>query len=151
MQAHYPQLRPTPCKLGVAEPHCEAADRGQLALLYTGLYLIALGTSGVKSALPALGADQFDKNDPKQAGQLSSFFNWFLFSLTIGAIFGVTFVVWTGANHGWDLAFGVSAVAVLFALLSLCMGKSHYRNNKFNPKGSPLSSILQVLVRSIMI
>ncbi|KAL6207359.1 hypothetical protein ACLB2K_018317 [Fragaria x ananassa] len=149
VQAHYPQLRPTPCKLGVAEPHCEAADRGQLALLYTGLYLIALGTSGVKSALPALGADQFDKNDPKQARQLSSFFNWFLFSLTIGAIFGVTFVVWTGANHGWDLAFGVSAVAVLFALLSLCMGKSHYRNNKFNPKGSPLSSILQVLVASI--
>ncbi|KAM5564750.1 protein NRT1/ PTR FAMILY 4.5 [Rosa sericea] len=149
VQAHYPQLRPTPCKLDVAEPHCEAADTGQLALLYTGLYLIAFGTSGVKSALPALGADQFDDKDPKQAGQLSSFFNWFFLSLTIGAIFGVTFVVWISANHGWDLAFGVSTLAVLFAVLSLCMGKSLYRNNKINPKGSPLLSILQVLVASI--
>ncbi|XP_050367013.1 protein NRT1/ PTR FAMILY 4.5-like [Argentina anserina] len=149
VQAHYPQLRPTPCKFDVAQAHCEAADRGQLALLYTGLYLVALGTSGVKASLPALGADQFDEKDPKEATQMSSYFNWFLFSLTIGGILGVTFVVWIGANHGWDLAFGVSAVAVLFALLSLCMGKSLYRSNKFNPKGSPLLSILQVVVASI--
>lgn len=117
-------------------------------MLYTGLYLMALGTSGVKAALPALGADQYDEKDPKGAAQLSSFFNWFLFSLTIGAIFGVTFVVWISTNHGWDLSFVVCTIAVLFALLFVCMGKSLYRNNV--PKGSPLLSILQVMNHKFM-
>lgn len=79
---------------------CKPATGGQAAILYTGLYLVALGTSGVKAALPALGADQFDDKNPKEASQLSSFFNWFLLSLTIGAIVGVTFIVWISTNQG---------------------------------------------------
>ncbi|XP_021820913.1 protein NRT1/ PTR FAMILY 4.6-like [Prunus avium] len=146
VQAHFHQLRPFPCQNVTPGPGqtCEAADTNQLAILYTGLYLIALGTSGVKSALPALGADQFDEKDPNGGAQLSSFFNWFLFSLTVGAIFGVTFVVWISSNRGWDLAFALCTVAVFFAVVFVCMGKSLYRNNV--PKGSPLLSILQVLV-----
>ncbi|XP_030446952.2 protein NRT1/ PTR FAMILY 4.5-like [Syzygium oleosum] len=149
VQAHFHQLRPIPCK-GVVPDHmsqCHAADGTQAAILYTGLYLIAFGTSGVKAALPSLGADQFDEKDPKEATQLSSFFNWFLFSLTIGAIIGVTFIVWISNNQGWDWAFGVCTVAVLFALVFVCMGKSLYRNNV--PKGSPLVRIMQVLVVAI--
>ncbi|KAI6688199.1 hypothetical protein NL676_025027 [Syzygium grande] len=149
VQAHFHQLRPIPCK-GIAPDNmsqCHAADGTQAAILYTGLYLIAFGTSGVKAALPSLGADQFDEKDPKEATQLSSFFNWFLFSLTIGAIIGVTFIVWISNNQGWDWAFGVCTVAVLFALVFVCMGKSLYRNNV--PKGSPLFRIMQVLVVAI--
>lgn len=123
---------------------CEAADSGQVAILFTGLYLVALGTSGVKAALPALGADQFDEKDPKEAPLISTFFNWFLFSLTVGAIFGVTFVVWISSNQGWDLAFGVSTLAVLFSIIFLCMGKSVYRHNA--PKGSPFLRIVQVMI-----
>ena len=122
--------------------HCEAATGGQVAILYAGLYLVALGTSGVKAALPALGADQFDEKDPKEAAQLSSFFNWFLFSLTIGAIIGVTFIVWMGTNQGWAWSFTVCTIAVLFAIIFICMGKSLYRNN--TPQGSPLVRITQV-------
>lgn len=121
---------------------CKAATGGQSAILYTGLYLVALGTSGIKAALPALGADQFDDKDPKEAAQLSSFFNWFLFSLTSGAIIGVTFIVWIGANKGWDWSFTICTIAVLFAILSIIMGKSLYRNNV--PNGSPLIRIIQV-------
>lgn len=145
VQAFLPQLRPIPCK-GVALSQmnkCEAADTSQVAILFTGLYMVALGTSGVKAALPALGADQFDdKDNPKEAAQLSSFFNWFLFSITIGAIIGVTLVIWVSSNQGWEWGFGICFVAVLFALIFVCMGKSLYRNNE--PKGSPLLRILQV-------
>lgn len=122
--------------------HCEAADSGQVAILYTGLYLVAFGTGGIKAALPSLGADQFDEGDPKEAALLSSYFNWLLFFVVTGAIFGVTFLVWISDNQGWDWAFGVSTLAVLMAIFFLCMGKSIYRNNV--PKGSPLSRILQV-------
>ncbi|KAJ7958109.1 protein NRT1/ PTR FAMILY 4.5-like [Quillaja saponaria] len=149
VQAHFHQLRPFPCN-DVApnkRSQCESVDSGQEAILYTGLYLLALGTGGVKAALPALGADQFDEKDPKEAASLSSFFNWFLFSLTIGAIVGVTLVVWISTNQGWDWGFAVSTIAVLLAVLFLCMGKSLYRNNV--PKGSPLLRVLQVFVAAI--
>ncbi|KAL5558178.1 hypothetical protein UlMin_034389 [Ulmus minor] len=148
VQAHIPELRPSPCN-NVApdqKDQCEAPSATHVAFLYTGLYLVALGTSGVKAALPALGADQFDEKDPKEASQLSSFFNWFLFSLTIGAIFGVTFVVWISTNQGWDWAFGICTIAVVVAVVFLCMGSSLYRNNV--PRGSPILRILQVFVSS---
>ncbi|CAK8561403.1 unnamed protein product [Lathyrus sativus] len=121
---------------------CKPVVGSQVAILYTGLYLVALGTSGIKAVLPALGADQFDDKDPKEASQLSSFFNWFLFSLTTGAIVGVTVIVWISTNQGWYWSFIVCTIAVLFSILFICMGKSLYRNN--TPKGSPLIRIIQV-------
>lgn len=145
IQARFEFLRPVPCQ-GAAVLNgnqCEAANNGQLAIFFSGLYLVALGTSGLKAGLPSLGADQFDENDQKEAASLSSFFNWFLFSLTVGAVIGVTFVVWINQNRGWEWGFGVCAVALFFALLFLYMGKSSYRNNV--PKGSPVLSILQVI------
>ncbi|CAN0872895.1 Protein NRT1/ PTR FAMILY 4.5 [Linum grandiflorum] len=116
-------------------------------MFYVGLYLIALGTGGVKAALPALGADQFDSRSPKEASKISSFFNWFLFSLTAGAIIGVTFVVWISANQGWDWGFGLSALAVFFAVVFVSMGKSLYRMN--SPSGSPFVRFAQVFVAAI--
>ncbi|MBA0595478.1 hypothetical protein Gorai_012346 [Gossypium raimondii] len=145
VQAHFDQLRPTPCT--DISKQCEAANTGQAAILYTGLYLIALGTSGVKAALPLLGADQFDSKDPKEAVQLSSFFNWFMFSLTGGSIVGVTFVVWISSKKGWDWGFGVCTIAVLFAIVLVCIGKPFYRDNAL--KGSPIIRILRVLAASI--
>ncbi|KAL5189666.1 Protein NRT1/ PTR FAMILY 4.5 [Glycine soja] len=126
VQARFHQLRPIPCKdLATTQmSQCEAATGGHAAILYTGLYLVALGTGGIKAALPALGADQFDEKDPKEATQLSSFFNWFLFSLTIGAIIGVTFIVWIGVNLGWDWSFIVCTLTILFAIVFICMGNS---------------------------
>ncbi|CAJ1973358.1 unnamed protein product [Sphenostylis stenocarpa] len=146
VQARSHHLRPIPCKdLAATEmSECRAATGGEAAMLYTGLYLVALGTGGIKAALPALGADQFDEKDPKEAAQLSSFFNWFLFSLTVGSIIGVTFIVWIGVNLGWDWSFTVCTIALLFAILFICMGKSLYRHNL--PKGSPLVRIIQVFV-----
>ncbi|KAF9610861.1 hypothetical protein IFM89_025323 [Coptis chinensis] len=149
VQAHSTFLRPFPCK-GVAPSNmgkCESADNGQVAMLLSGLYLVAFGTGGVKAGLPSLGADQFDEKDPKEARLLSSYFNWFLFSLTIGAVTGVIFLVWISTNQGWDWAFGVCVIAVFFGILFLCMGKSFYRNNV--PTGSPIIRVLQVFVAAI--
>lgn len=144
LQAHFHFLRPTPCKgeALIGNGQCDTASTPQVALLFSGLYLVALGTGGVKAALPALGADQFDERDPKEAMYLSSFFNWFLFSLTIGASIGVTFVVWISSNQGWDWSFGVCTIALFFAIAFVYMGKSSYRNNV--PGGSPILRILQV-------
>ncbi|KAF9611411.1 hypothetical protein IFM89_032080 [Coptis chinensis] len=68
VQAHSTLLRPFPCKDVAPGSQCEAADYGQVAVLLSGLYLVALGTGGVKAGLPSLGADQFDEKDPKETG-----------------------------------------------------------------------------------
>ncbi|KAL2459122.1 Protein NRT1/PTR FAMILY 4.5 [Forsythia ovata] len=149
VQAHFKQLRPFPCKgLDPSKMNqCEPADSSQQAILFAGIYLVALGTGGLKAALPSLGADQFDERDPKEASSLSSFFNWYLFSVTTGAILGVTFLVWISTNQGWDWSFGICSIAVGMSLLFLSMGKSGYRNNV--PKGSLFVRILQVFVAAI--
>lgn len=142
IQAHYAFLRPPTCDISNPAVNCKHVTGGNASVLYTGLYLIAVGTGGVKAALPSLGADQFDERNPKEARLISSFFNWLFFSLSIGASIGVTFLVWIQNNRGWDWGFGISLGAVALAIGSLLFGTSTYRNQI--PRGSPLTRILQV-------
>ncbi|CAN1273818.1 Protein NRT1/ PTR FAMILY 4.5 [Linum perenne] len=145
-QAHFHQLRPEPCNgAQLTNPcQCESATNSQSAVLYVGLYLIAFGAGGIRAALPALGADQFDPKNPKEAPKISNFFNWFFFSMVVGAIVGVTLIVWIGENKGSDLGFGVSALAVLISVFFILMGKPFYRI--VPPAGSPFVRIAQVFV-----
>ncbi|WOH06904.1 hypothetical protein DCAR_0626333 [Daucus carota subsp. sativus] len=139
VQAFVKELRPSPCKdvSPLLSYQCESADSGQVAFLYIGLYLVAIGAGGLKSAAPPLGADQFDEEDPEEAESLSVYFNWLLFSIVIGSIFGVTFLVWINTFQGWNWGFLVSTLAVLAAVLCLGSGKSFYRQQV--PRGSPIT------------
>uniref|UniRef100_A0A803PW16 Uncharacterized protein n=1 Tax=Cannabis sativa TaxID=3483 RepID=A0A803PW16_CANSA len=65
---------------------------GVSVLLYVSLYLLALGSGGVRGSLTPLGADQFDNHNPKEAKALATFFNWLLLSITLGAKQGALFM-----------------------------------------------------------
>ncbi|KAE8726520.1 Detected protein of unknown function [Hibiscus syriacus] len=62
-------------------------SKTQEAILYAGLYAIAAGVRGVKAALPAHGADQLNHSNQRL---ISSFFNWFFFSLCFGGLIAFT-------------------------------------------------------------
>ena len=96
----------------------------------------------MRAALPSLGGDQFDDKDPVELQLKSSFFNWFTFGISLGGFIGLTLVVWIENNKGWDIGFGVSALAILLGVLAVASGVSFYRNQI--PKGSPLTRIVQV-------
>lgn len=106
ISASVPSLKPAECLGSV----CPPASPLQYYLFYFGLYVIALGTGGVKSCVSPFGADQFDETDSEESVKKASFFNWYYFSIMLGAIVSCTFVVWVQDNLGWGLGFGIPAL-----------------------------------------
>ncbi|CAN0879756.1 Protein NRT1/ PTR FAMILY 8.2 [Linum grandiflorum] len=140
MSAAIPGLRPS-CN----GDSCHATSN-QTAVCFVALYLIALGTGGIKPCVSSFGADQFDDNDESEKQKKSSFFNWFYFSINVGAMVASSVLVWIQMNVGWDWGFGVPAVAMAVAIVFFFAGSKLYRVQK--PGGSPLTRIIQVIVAS---
>lgn len=111
-------------------------------MLYTSLGLLALGLGGVRGAMVAFGADQFDEKDPVEAKALATFFNWLLLSSTLGSVVGVTGVVWVNMQKGWHWGFSIITVASSIGFLILALGKPFYRIKA--PGDSPILRIVQV-------
>ncbi|KAG2670354.1 hypothetical protein I3760_14G082100 [Carya illinoinensis] len=72
LSASVPGLKPTCYGKG----NCHATG-AQTAVCFVALYLIALGTGGIKPCVSCYGADQFDDNDEVEKKSKGSFFNWF--------------------------------------------------------------------------
>ncbi|XP_062082526.1 protein NRT1/ PTR FAMILY 8.3-like isoform X1 [Humulus lupulus] len=140
LSASVPALKPAECIKSV----CPSATPAQYAMFFFGLYMIALGTGGIKPCIWPFGADQFDDTDPRERVKKGTYFNWFYFSQNIGAIIASTLLVWIQDKVGWGLGFGIPALLIAIALASLFSGTLVYRLQKAG--GSPLTRICQVFV-----
>ncbi|XP_020593044.1 protein NRT1/ PTR FAMILY 8.3 [Phalaenopsis equestris] len=143
LSASVPQLKPPACIDSV----CPEATAIQYAVFFLGLYLIALGTGGIKPCVSSFGADQFDDSDSQERVKKGSFFNWFYFSINIGALISSSFLVWVQDNCGWGLGFGIPTLFMGIAIGSFFSGTYLYRFQR--PGGSPLTRVCQVVVASI--
>nr|XP_043621244.1 protein NRT1/ PTR FAMILY 8.2-like [Erigeron canadensis] len=141
ISASVPGLKPTCYEKDVC-----SATKAQITLCFTSLYLVALGTGGIKPCVSSYGADQFDSHDEVEEKQKSSFFNWFYFVINIGALFAHSVIVWIQDNVGWGWGFSVPTIAMVIAIASFFSGTKLYRNQI--PGGSPLTRICQVVVAS---
>ncbi|KAI9075698.1 hypothetical protein K1719_042314 [Acacia pycnantha] len=142
LSASVPALKPAECVGSV----CPSATPAQYAVFFFGLYLIALGTGGIKPCVSSFGADQFDDNDPKERAKKGSFFNWFYFSINIGGLVSSSLIVGIQVKVGWGLGFGIPAVFMGLAIVSFFLGTPLYRFQK--PGGSPFTRMCQVVVAS---
>ncbi|XP_002972320.2 protein NRT1/ PTR FAMILY 8.3 [Selaginella moellendorffii] len=145
LSASLPSLKPSVCPLD--NTPCESATPGQMAFFYTALYLIAFGTGGIKPCVSSFGADQFDTGDPTERAHMTSFFNWFYFSINVGALIASSVIVYIQVNVGWGIGFAIPAVTMLVAICTFFFGTPLYRNQK--PGGSSLTRIAQVIVAAI--
>lgn len=79
---------------GLGPHHGASVQPLDFVLLYLALYIVALGTGGIKPNVSSFGADQFDETDPEELEEKRSFFNWFYFSVNLGGIIAMTVIVW---------------------------------------------------------
>ncbi|KAM7463346.1 hypothetical protein LguiA_031467 [Lonicera macranthoides] len=142
LSATVPAFKPAECMDAI----CPSATPAQYGVFFLGLYLIALGTGGIKPCVSSFGADQFDDTDTKERVKKGSFFNWFYFSINIGALVSSSLIVWIQDNAGWGLGFGIPALFMGIAIASFFSGTPIYRFQK--PGGSPITRMCQVLVAS---
>ncbi|MBA0867810.1 hypothetical protein Goshw_004546 [Gossypium schwendimanii] len=133
-------LKPT-CSNGI----CNKASTSQVAFFYISLYTIALGAGGTKPNISTFGADQFDDFNPHEKELKVSFFNWWMFSSFLGALFATLGLVYIQENLGWGLGYGVPTVGLLVSLLVFYLGTPIYRH-KVRKTKSPARDLIQVPV-----
>ncbi|KAI4384249.1 hypothetical protein MLD38_002427 [Melastoma candidum] len=148
VQAKIPSLKPPPCDMTDPAAQCQAVSGGMAALLFAGLYIVALGVGGIKGSLPSHGAEQFDESTPEGRNQRSTFFNYFVFCLSCSGLIAVTLVVWVEDNRGWQWGFGIATLAILLSIPVFLASSTRYRNK--TPTGSPLTTISKVLVAAVV-
>lgn len=143
VQARVGSLRPAACEAGSP---CHEVNGGKAAMLFAGLYLVALGIGGIKGSLPPHGAEQFDESTPSGRKQRSTFFNYFVFCLSFGGLLACTFVVWLADNKGWEWGFGIPTISIFLSIPVFLAGSATYRSKI--PSGSPLTTIFKVLINN---
>ncbi|XP_022764833.1 protein NRT1/ PTR FAMILY 5.1-like [Durio zibethinus] len=133
-------LKPS-CTNGV----CNKASTLQIAFFYSSLYIIALGAGGTKPNISTFGADQFDDFNPHEKELKVSFFNWWMFSSFLGALFATLGLVYIQENLGWGLGYGIPTVGLLFSLFVFYIGTPIYRH-KVRKTESPAGDLIEVPV-----
>ncbi|KAK6138853.1 hypothetical protein DH2020_027406 [Rehmannia glutinosa] len=123
LSASIDSLTPPPC----TKKPCIPASDGQTVFLYCALALIALGTGGIKPCVSSFGADQFDESDKSEADKKYAFFNWFFFAINMGALLGITLMVYIQVEFGWVWGFGVPTAAMIISVFVLAAGFVKYR------------------------
>ncbi|XXG66693.1 hypothetical protein AAC387_Pa06g0217 [Persea americana] len=116
-------------------------------LFFSGLYLVAFGSGGLKSSLLPMGADQFEEGNTIEMEKKGSFFNWFYIFGNFGALLSSTFVIWIEEYIDWALGFGIATLFMALAVGGFLLGTSIYRLHK--PSGSPLTRLFHVVIASL--
>jgi proton-dependent oligopeptide transporter, POT family len=90
------------------------------AYLFVGLTLIGLGAGGIKPCVSAHVGDQFG---PANEHLLSKVYNWFYFSINLGAFFAQLSIPWLRATYGPRVAFAVPGVLMAIAVFVFWLGR----------------------------
>lgn len=142
LTAVFKNLHPPHC--GKESKTCIGPTAGQMAFLVSGFGLLLVGAAGVRPCNLAFGADQFDPNTDSGKKGINSFFNWYFFTFTFAQMVSLTLIVYVQSNVSWAIGLGIPAALMLISCVVYFMGAKIYV--KIKPSGSPITSIVQVLV-----
>jgi solute carrier family 15 (peptide/histidine transporter), member 3/4 len=102
---------------------------GAHTVAFVGLYLVAIGSGGVRSSLLPFGAEQFDDDNAADRENKLSFFSWFYLCVDFGPIVSGLFIVWIQENISWGLGFGISTACIALALGAFVLATPMYKRS----------------------
>jgi POT family proton-dependent oligopeptide transporter len=91
--------------------------------LLMGLGLIALGSGGIKPCVSAHVGDQFGQSN---SHLMTKVFNWFYFSINLGAFTSTLMTPWLLEWYGPHWAFGIPGVLMALATIVFWMGRKKF-------------------------
>ncbi|MBQ99518.1 MAG: MFS transporter [Verrucomicrobiales bacterium] len=91
--------------------------------LFAGLALICLGSGGIKPCVSAHVGDQFGKSNQHL---LTKVFNWFYFSINLGAFISMLATPWLLEWHGPHVAFGIPGILMALATIFFWLGRRKF-------------------------
>lgn len=124
---------------------CLALFESQAAGFYTGLFLIALGSGGIKPLVVSFCGDQFDQSNKSRAKVVFDAFYWIInFGSFFASLLAPLFLLHLGP--AW--AFGIPGVLMFIATLIFWAGRKRYVN--VPPSGADPHSFLQVVKSALL-
>ncbi|NWH53916.1 S15A3 protein, partial [Fregata magnificens] len=111
--------------------------------IYSGLLLLALGVSSVRANLTSFGADQVRD----QGGDATRrFFNWFYWSINIGAVFSLLVVAFVQQNISFLAGYLIPVTCLALALLIFLLATPTFVTKP--PTGSRVSVMIKLALQS---
>lgn len=90
---------------------------------YTGLFLIALGSGGIKPLISTFVGDQFDQTNKNKAKVVYDVFYWII---NFGSFFASLLMPVFLKNYGASVAFGIPGALMFIATLIFWSGRKKY-------------------------
>lgn len=90
---------------------------------YAGLFLIALGSGGIKPLVSAFVGDQFDQSNKHLSKKVYDAFYWII---NFGSFFASLIMPTLLRSHGASVAFGVPGVLMFIATVIFWAGRRRY-------------------------
>ncbi len=92
---------------------------------YTGLFLIALGSGGIKPLVSSFVGDQFDQSNKHKAKVVYDAFYW---TINFGSFFASLLMPLFLRNYGPSIAFGIPGLLMFLATFVFWLGRHKYVN-----------------------
>ena len=127
-----------------------------LPLFFAAIYMVGIGTGGIKPNVSTMGADQFDDRYSQDRKEKESFFNWFYWSINLGALvayLGIAYICQYGITGlggeewGFFIGYTIPAIAMALAICIFLIGTPKYTINK--PQGSILARSFNILKEAL--
>lgn len=108
--------------------------------MYWGLFLISLGSGGIKPCVSAFVGDQFDETNQSLISKIFDIFYW---SINFGSFFSSLLIPWVLPKYGPKWAFGIPGILMAVATFIFWLGRKQYVGMEAqNPESAQFLPIL---------